>query len=386
MKANQFFSFFAMLFVIASCGNQTTRTNDAQLVSVNDSDEYMPEYGIDPTHEVPCPEFESLEEAEAVFVQSGINYCFCQFIANHPATMNYDFSALQKSDNMPVTIADAPDQSFRIYGWNNHMGGTCISWSVIYQIADKGQVYTYEGLPDWNYDPYLITEVYQLPHKTRHLYIFSAYFREWSSLSYRGFIAYERKGHELKRVKLFRDKNGELTDEIGFEYNVPDYYFRYATHLSYNFQYTWNADESTLYIPIGRTEDATILTDRFVRYRWNGKTLTPTDTVSNPFFHPSVAGYQQVEQILQVEYHLVRIDSMPDGRLRYISWAGREIDITEEPALILYGNTVGNEYRFYNRTYTYIVTKDEYNPEIRIYYSETPGKLGKLQSTYTTQK
>lgn len=371
----------AIITIVAGYNHTRTDANDSRLLTIRDDDEYMIMHGVDPDQEIPCPEFETIEEAEVMFAQSGLNYCFCDFIANNPSTMDYNFSILENSENMPVTIADAPDGSIRIYGWNNHMGGTCISWSAMYQIRDKGKVYTYEGLPDWEYDLYLITNIYVLPHPTRHLYLFDAYFREWSSQSYQGFIAYERIGQELKCVKILRGEDGELTNEIGFEYCVPEFYFNFARALTWDYLYQWDDENGILYFPLHRDDPYTYMTDRFIRYRWNKQTLEPTDTVCNPRLYEPLRNYVTCLQHTKAGYVQVRVDSMPDGRLRYAAW-DREQDIKTKPNLILYGERKGNEYHFYNPpTYTYVVTIED-TPEVRVYYGDTIGHFDELSNTY----
>ena len=371
----------AVLSTLCSCSSGNKTTNEERMLAVADSDEYMIPRGVDPSHEVPCPEFETIEEAEIMFAQSGLNYCFCQFIANNPSTMEYGFSVLQKSDNMPVTIADAPDGTIRVYGWDDHMGGTCISWSALYQIRDKGKVYTYEGLPDWEYDQHLVTAIYELPHPKRHLYLFDTYYREWSSMSYTGFIAYERIGHELKRVPILRDEEGKLVSEIGFEYCVPEFYFNFACALTWDYLYHWDSDKHILYFPVPREDEGTYMTDRFVRYRWNKKTLDPTDTVANPHLYEPLRNYVVCLQHTLASHVQVRVDSLADGRLRYTAW-NREGDISDEPNIVLYGERKGNEFFFYNPpTYTYVVTIEE-TPEVRVYYGDTIGKLDELSNLY----
>lgn len=372
---------FAVAVALCGCHSGNKSTNEEHLIAVNDSDECIAWNGVDPANEVPCPEFETLEEAEVMFAQSGLNFCFCDFIANHPATMEYGFRILQESDNMPVTIADAPDGSIRIYGWDNHMGGTCTSWSAMYQVKDKGKVYAYEGLPDWEYDLYLIQTIYQLPHPKRHLYLFAGYFREWSSMGYDGFIAYERIGHELKKVKILRNEDGELVSEIGLEYSIPEFYFRFAKALTWDSQYSWDAQEGVLYFPLPDEDEYTLMTDRFIRYRWNKKSLEPTDTVCNPHLYEPLRNYVTSYQHFKAGYVQVRVDSLPDGQLRYTAWE-REQDISEKPSIVLYGKRVGDEYHFYNPpTYTYVVTIEEF-PEVRLYYSNVPGQLGELSGVY----
>ena len=372
---------FALVATMCGCHMGSKDANEKNLIAVNDSDECIPLNGVDPTREIPFPEFETLEEAEVMFAQSGLNFCFCDFIANHPATMSYGFGILQESDNMPVTIADAPDGSIRIYGWDDHLGGTCTSWSAIYQVKDKGKIYAYEGLPDWEYDQYLIKAIYQLPHPKRHLYLFAGYYREWSSMGYDGFIAYERVGHELKKVNILRNEGGELVNEIGFEYNIPDFYFRFAQALTWDYHYSWDAKEGVLYFPIPDEDEYTLATDRFVRYRWNMKSLEPTDTVCNPRLYEPLRNYVTCYQHTKAGYFQVRVDSLADGQLRYTAW-DREQDISEKPNIVLYGKRIGDEFHFYNPpTYTYVVTQGD-SPEIRIYYNDATGQLGELSGVY----
>ena len=287
----------------------------------------------------------------------------------------------EEAEESTPTIVDSPDGSIRIIGYDNHTGGTSTSWSSMYQIRDKGKLYSYEGLPDWNGEMFLITAIYCLPHPTRNLYLFDAYFRICGSSAYQAFIAYERKGHELKRVAVLRDQDGSLTDEIGFEYNIPDYYFRFARALGYENLYMWDKDKKVFYYPLRHAYYGYLMTDKFVRYIWNKNTLEPTtDTVANPRLYAPLQDYVTCIQHTKAGCVQVRIDSMADGRLRYTAW-DRNQHIGTEPDIVLYGKSVGDEYHFYNQKHTYVVTKED-EPEIRIYYSNTPGDLGELYKTY----
>ena len=123
------------------------------------------------------------------------------------------------------------------------------------------------------------------------------------------------------------------------------------------------------------------MTDRFIRYRWNKKSLEPIDTVCNPHLYEPLRNYVTSYQHFKAGYVQVRVDSLPDGQLRYTAWE-REQDISEKPNIVLYGKRVGDEYHFYNPpTYTYVVTIEEF-PEVRLYYSNVPGQLGELSGVY----
>ena len=322
-----------------------------------------------------------------------INYLFVFAIAATLCSCHWGNSS--KNENQLLFVAEAdeyedediqiissPDGTITLYHRNSSSRDASYGWSVIYDVRDMDSVYTYEGLPDWEGETSTVCKIHSLPHPKRHLYLFDAFCRISGSTGYQSFVTYERKGHSLKRVPLLRDSDGNLTSEIGFEYNFGDYYFRFARSLGYGYQYLWDEEEGIFYYPL-LYEDSYRLNDKFVEYRWDGNTLSPTtDTVANPRLYEPLRDYVTCLQHTKAGYVQVRVDSLPDGRLRYTAW-DREGDISDEPNIVLYGKRVGNEYHFYNPpTYTYVVTTDDI-PEVRTYYSETPGQLGKLNGTYT---
>ena len=286
------------------------------------------------------------------------------------------------SEDEDIEIVSSPDGAICLYIRNNTSRDASYGWSIIYDVRDNDSVYTYEGLPDWEGEVSSVNKIHALPHPKRHLYLFDAFFRISGAYGYNTFVTYERKGHDLKRVPLLRDENGELTCEIGFEYNFGDYYFRFARALGYNYQYLWDEAKGILYYPL-LYEDSYLLNDKFVKYRWDGKSLYPTaDTVANPHLYESLRDYVACLQHTKAGTIQVRVDSLSDGRLRYTAW-DRDGDICKEPNIVLYGERKGNEFHFYNPpTYTYVVTIED-TPEVRTYHSEDPGQLGELNGIYT---
>ncbi|MBR2166656.1 MAG: hypothetical protein IJ915_08985 [Paludibacteraceae bacterium] len=287
---------------------------------------------------------------------------------------------VDESEEDDVRIVSSPDGTICVYSRNNTSRDASYGWSVIYDVRDMDSVYTYEGLPDWEGEASSICKIYALPHPKRNLYLFDAFSRISGAYGYQAFVIYERKGRDLKRVPLLRDENGEMTSEIGFEYNFGDYYFRFANALSYDYQSLWDEEECILYYPL-LYKDSYLLNDKFIKYRWDGKCLYPTtDTVANPQLYEPLRDYAACLQHTKAGYVQVRIDSLYDGRLRYTAW-DRVADVWDEPNIVLYGERKGNEFHFYNQTYTYVVTQES-TPEVRIYYCTTPGQLGELYSTY----
>lgn len=290
-------------------------------------------------------------------------------------------SEIEEDENDEVTIVSSPDGLVCFYSRNNSVGGAAYGWSLIYDVKDGNKVYTYEGLPDWEGEGASISRIFCLPHPKRHLYLFDAFTRISGSYGYQSFIAYELKGHELKRVPILVNDQGEKVNEIGFEYNFGDYYFRFARALTYDYQYMWDEETGVFYFPL-LIYGSYLLNDKFVAYQWDGSCLKPTtDTIGNPHLFAPLRNYAACLQHTKAGYVQARVDSMPDDRLRYTAW-DRNQDISEEPNIVLYGRRVGNEFHFNNPpTYTYVVTIEDV-PEIRLYHSTVPGQLGELNGTY----
>ena len=288
---------------------------------------------------------------------------------------------ITEDENDGVTIISSPDGLICFYSRDNQAGDAVYGWSIIYDVKDGNKVYTYEGLPDWKGERASISRIYSLPHPTRHLYLFDAFCRISGSYGYQSFVAYELKGHELKRVPVLINDQGEKVNEIGFEYNFGNYYFRFARALTYDYQYMWDEGSCVFYYPL-LEYDSYNLNDKFVAYRWDGSYLKPTtDTICNPHLFDPLRNYAACLQHTKADYVQVRVDSMPDGQLRYTAW-NRDRDISDVPNIILYGKRVGNEFHFKNPpTYTYVVTIEDV-PEVRLYYSSVPGQLGELNGVY----
>ena len=335
----------------------------------------------------------SVEEVERIYFNNGgynfnvagYEFTFVQYIEQTPAAMHYPFSALQHAEENPLRITDSPDGKIRFYGWDSGLGGTCIAWTTIYQIEHKGKVYTYHGLPDWDSEGMLPMNIYKMPHKSRNLYVFVYYLREWSSQGYYVAVGYELKGHTLKQVALFADQDATRHSKLDYEYNIPDYYFRVSRAIGFDYLFYYDDRSATLYYPQtrGKAEEALILSDRYIPYKWDKDCLLEGEQeTGNPHLIRSLQDYKHVEQIARFNNSatiLARIDVMHDGSYRYAAWLNESM--SAEPAMLLH-NGVADENRYYfrNKTHTYVITKDEI-PVLEVYYSANPYELGEMYVT-----
>jgi len=315
--------------------------------------------------------------------------CSCQS-SNKASSQNQSFIETEieervedesETEDDEVTIVSSPDGLVCFYSRNNQAGDAVYGWSLIYEVKGGNKVYTYEGLPDWEGEGASINRIYHLPHPKRHLYLLDAFTRISGAYGYQSFITYELKAHELRRVPIIVNELGEIVKEIGYEYNFGNYYFRFARALTYDYQYMWNEDKGVFYYPLLQY-DSYFLNDRFVVYHWDGSYLkSTTDTVCNPRLYEPLQNYAACLQHTKAGDVQVRVDSLPDGRLRYVAWTS-EKDINTQPDIVLYGERKGNEFHFYNPpSYTYVVTMEDV-PEIRVYYGDTIGHLDKLTNYY----
>ncbi len=310
------------------------------------------------------------------FNVAGYEFTFAEYIKYDPATIHYPFCKLRDLEEDPLRIVDSDDGRVRFYGWDTHMGGTCISWNTLYQISDKGKVYTYEGMPDSGVgeESMLVTGIYRLPHHHKKYYVICFYFREWSSLSMYSAYTYELKDRELKRIKLFKDFEGNSVDHIWYEYNSPDYYFRIARALDFDYHFYWDEKNNSLYYPLGRKNNGLIMSDRYVPYHWNGKTLEPQAETGNPHLCASLQNYACLVQAVSTHSYFIRIDSLDNGRLRYAAWNNGISDSPEPDMLLENGVNKDGRYYFRNETTTYAVTQEDW-PVLEIYKNDPNGNL-----------
>ena len=382
MKHLIYFVFVVCAFFgLHSCNsnNNSNQDNDRQ-ETCDTIEECVTNYIAKHVEDVSLDEFDTLYQGCFIGNVAGYEFTFKDYIAQNPQTMHYPFTNMQNDEEDPLHIIDSPDGKIRFYCWNAGIGGTCIAWETMYQIEHDGNVFTFNGLPDWDSESMLPTHIYKLPHKKKDYYIFIYYFREWSSLSYYAAVTYELKGEELERVNLFMDTEGTKHDRLDYEYNVPDYYFRFACAFGFGYHFYFDAKTSTLYFPLSRikAEETLILSDRYTLYQWNGTMLTKKGEAGNPHLRKDLQNYEYIVQALRFQdsaVSLARIDVMPDGTYRYAAWENNK-DMSDKPDILLFNGTADEKrYYFRNKTHTYVITRDE-TPILEVYNNTDSDSLG----------
>lgn len=72
-------------------------------------------------------------------------------IASNAASLQYPFNKLQ--DSAHVAVITSADGRFRIYSWDNWMGGTMHNFEAVYQWQGNGDVHSRIPVPDGEGDP-----------------------------------------------------------------------------------------------------------------------------------------------------------------------------------------------------------------------------------------
>lgn len=197
------------------------------------------------------------------------------------------------SEDIEVTVLDSDDGNVRVLSWEAPHDGTMRVYGSRIEYKWKGKDLTQDGTVNGAEEPMMPMKLYTLGGGK---YILYQYFREWSSQGYIEATALELTPKGLAPVKLFETEEG-LADIINVEYNIPDWYSRAGSGDGYDWLYHYDKATKTLYHP--SSPEYNHLSDRFIPYVWNGKTLKPMPEVGNPFLHQSLQEYTSLVSLFR---------------------------------------------------------------------------------------
>ncbi|GEM_PF-4394252 len=374
-----------IIFIVTTCTHKSSNTSDdeAQNSTKNNTFEWI--YA----NEVSLEAFDTIYRGCFAGNVAGYHFTFADYIKQHPESFYFPFNSMCGYEDNPLHIVDSPDKKIRFYCSDCSADGKGGNTLLLYQIEHNGKICTYNDFSDLGDKATTPIKIHLLPHKKKNYYIIIYYYNEWASLSQRCAVTYELIGKELRQVELFEQPsdtqhNGhtKIASYIDYEYDVPDYYTRFARAMGFNYHFYFNPLTTTLYLPLFREEKGTsnICTDKYIPYHWNGERLT-TDgmAVCNPDINERYRNYDYIAQAFSyeraLEMNTARIDVMKDGSYRYISWM--DIDMEGEPTIVINNGTADEKnYYFHNKNYIYVISKEDV-PIIRIYYSHDPQSLGR---------
>ena len=190
----------------------------------------------------------------------------------------------------------------------------------------------------------------------------------------------ERLNYGLYSIAAFTKDNGKYVEEKAFKvrkgYQSVINSVKYDNWISTDPKggfFSFNKEDNTLYVPL--IDEDLMGGDRFIIYQFDGQHFVRKGTDAGYWLHPSLHSFDYLYAIGRTKDHLVRIDGMEDGSLRYAAWSSKKT-MKDKPSIILYGDEYYGEegFAFYNGDYKYVFDYD--NKELRVYEG---GKLLKKQ-------
>lgn len=147
-------------------------------------------------------------------------------------------------------------------------------------------------------------------------------------------MAYRMVGDTIRRVNVV--DGGPLTDDdesrFSIIYCIPNWYFA-TDGAGYDWLFHYDTASRKLYVPL--TEDGDI-TDRYEVWQFDGNRFVSLGRQPHMNLHPGVGNYRNLVRYLETTGYRVRVDRMPDGSLRYASWA-RQKTMADTPDVVLLG-------------------------------------------------
>lgn len=283
-------------------------------------------------------------------------------MANEEDTLCYP-SEFIPVDRNEVEVYVSEDERMRLYCWNTYQGGTCPDYAVKCQYrTNDGKVRMVDmggyGI-DNNPSVQNVHSVQKNDGTT--IYLIERYFRISSNAGESWIDACVIDKDSLKVV----DVCGK--DKMSSSYSIADWYYR--TIEGWDWLYEYDAEAKNLYVPETDGESYPLaLTDRYTVYHFDGEKFVPKRNQPHRGLHQSLRDYKNLELFFRTKNHIVRIDRLNNGGLRYASWK-YPATISDKPDLVIVGGRYGNqydadseEYTFVNGSYTYLCGVEENTP------------------------
>lgn len=306
-------------------------------------------------------------------------------LSSFPESMKYDFTEL--CDSLDLSIRTTPDGKLRFYSFDTGEGGTMIDYQTLVQWSDDlGEIhYAHFAYPnggdseDNDSSDFIIGEeelidddniatvlnTYQLPDLDgRPTYLVEAYMREMSTIGAYDVIAVQIIDGKPTAVPIFVDAEGKRHTDIGYEINIP-YWFFTTKGRGWNWVNSFDPSTNSIYLPVMDTEGNMAPTGRYHIYTWNNGKMVYTRDGANFKLHPSLAEFESIEGIYYTPKYSIRIDKLNDNRYRIASWPLGTLQI-EKPSVIYYGTKSKSDPRFFdfkNGNTTYRIPRPNYRGE-----------------------
>ena len=196
----------------------------------------------------------------------------------------------------------------------------------------------------------------------------------------------ERLNYGLYSIAAFTKSNGKYVEEKAFKvrkgYQSVINSVKYDNWISSDPNggfFAFNKSDNTLYVPL--INEDLVGSDRYIVYKFDGQHFVRKGTDAGYWLHPSLHSFDYLYSIGRTKDHLVRIDRMEDGSLRYAAWSSKKT-MKDKPSIILFSDDYFDEegIAFYNGDYKYVFDYDK--KELRVYEGEKLLKQQEMEVLY----
>jgi hypothetical protein len=278
---------------------------------------------------------------------------FAHHIATDAHSINENFKT--RVDTGFCSIQTSSDGLLRIYSWDSREGGTMIDWDNIIQYQSGGKVYTHQQSlaslvnPTKNQEGEMdagsnIDTLFTMKcNDGRTVYLIEEYFRASSQDGTNWLTPVTIQNGKLVEVKDFFEKRKVPSKD----YNIPDWYFRANNGEGWKWLVTYDEPSHDLYF--FTTNSNGCITDQYDIYHFNGQTMSYKGRDGGYWLHSSIRKFKELTSLFETRSHRIRVDLMPDGQYRYVSWKRGQL-MSTKPDIILYTRVKNKA----NRTLTFM--------------------------------
>ena len=196
----------------------------------------------------------------------------------------------------------------------------------------------------------------------------------------------EQMNYGVYSIVAFTKSNGKYVEEKAFK--VRKNYQSVINSVKYNDWvssdpnggfFAFNKSDNTLYVPL--INEDLVGSDRYIVYRFDGQHFVRKGTDAGYWLHPSLHSFDYLFGIGRTKDHLVRLDQMEDGSIRYAAWSSKKT-MKDKPSIILFTDDFDDEegIAFYNLDFKYVFDYD--NKELRVYEGEKLLKRQDMEVLY----
>lgn len=296
-----------------------------------------------------------------------------KWLLSTPETIDYPFEKLQ-SKIVGFCKTVSPDKKLCVFSWNQGLHFKLIYWgNVIHYQTPTG--YKALNCSLWKAGDMKAAEdieelgcctesIHQtIHHDGRTIYLTRNTVSTHSTEDFTLINPYVIENGKICPIKdICIKSDGEAYDELFCECNLPRWRDKMGNIESYSDFFFYDDEKHEWLIPVTDIKNAP--TDKYERYIYNGKNIIFKEVIEGKGLHPSLKGFESLEQLYDVGKYYVRVDLMPDSTFRYASWkkekiANSTMDMGKQPDIIVKGGHLDEAedyYVFPNGRYEYRVT------------------------------